>query len=141
MTREEMMVVLYDYCDHRPHTVESCLSCPIRKPLSNGGDCQTFPSRSDEELAMCIDIITGNSAEIEDNVHPKHYQLPGGMQVVDIEQAVFGRAALMEHCLCSATEYILRHKRKNGLEDIRKAHWWIGKYLELAEIGDKEGTK
>ena len=82
-----------------------------------------------------------NSVENEDNVHPKHYQLPGGMQVVDVEQAVFGREALMEHCLCSATEYILRHKRKNGIEDIRKAHWWIEKYLELAEIGDKEGTK
>ena len=137
MTREEMIDVLYDYCNHREHVADNCLSCPIRKPLSNGGPCQTIPSRSDDELAECIEKISVHSVENEDAVHPKHYQLPGGMQVVDIEQAVFGRAALMEHCLCSAAEYILRHKRKNGLEDIRKAYWWIGKYLELAEM-DKE---
>lgn len=136
MTREEMIKVLNDYCNDKPKAY--CSSCPIMKELEDDIGCQDFVCRTDEELAMCIDIITGNSAEIEDNVHPKHYQLPGGMQVVDIEQAVFGRAALMEHCLCSATEYILRHKRKNGLEDIRKAHWWIGKYLELAGMEEED---
>lgn len=139
MTREEMIKVLNDYCNDKPKAY--CSSCPIMKELEDDIGCQDFECRTDEELAACIDKISMHSVENEDAVHPKHYQLPSGMQVVDIEQAVFGRAALMEHCLCSATEYILRHKRKNGLEDIRKAHWWIGKYLELTEIGDKEGTK
>lgn len=132
MNREEMIKVLNDYCNDKPHTY--CSSCPIMKELEDDIGCEDFKYRTDEELAECIEKISVHSVENDDVVHPEHYQLPGGMQVVDIELAVFGRAALMEHCLCSATEYILRHKRKNGLEDIRKAQWWIGKYLELAEM-------
>ena len=66
-----------------------------------------------------------------DTVRPQHYKLPNGMEVVDVEMAMLGREALMEHCLCTAVEYILRHKQKNGSEDIHKAHWWLSKYLEL----------
>lgn len=58
MTREEMINVLYDYCKHRPHTVGCCLSCPIRKPFSNGNICQAFSSRSEEELVEAVEIIT-----------------------------------------------------------------------------------
>lgn len=52
MIREEMIDVLYDYCNHRPHTIENCISCPIRRPMSNGCICQNIHSRSDEELAV-----------------------------------------------------------------------------------------
>lgn len=69
--------------------------------------------------------------EAVDNVRPQHYKLPNGMEVVDVEQTMFGREALMEHCLCTAVEYILRHKQKNGSEDIHKAHYWLSKYIEL----------
>ena len=69
-----------------------------------------------------------------DAVHPNHYKLPGGMQVIDVEVALFGKAAVKEHCLCTAAEYILRHKGKNGVEDIRKAHWWIKMFLELEGV-------
>lgn len=70
---------------------------------------------------------------VPDNVNPQHYKLPSGMQVVDLELATMGKEALMNHCLCTAVEYILRHKQKNGGEDIRKAHWWLSKYIELEE--------
>lgn len=73
---------------------------------------------------------TGTPTE-PDNVHPNHYKLPNGMQVVDVEVAMFGKEAVQAHCLSTALEYILRHKQKSGVEDIRKAHWWLSEYLEL----------
>lgn len=30
-------------------------------------------------------------------------------------------------------KYIYRHKRKNGMEDIKKAIWYLNKYVELEE--------
>ena len=72
-----------------------------------------------------------------DAVHPNHYKLPNGMQVIDVEVAMLGKAAVQEHCLCTAVEYILRHKGKNGAEDIRKAHWWLSKWVELEDANEK----
>lgn len=46
----------------------------------------------------------------------------------------------MDFCLCNAFKYIWRHSRKNGVEDIRKAKWYIDKYLELAD-GNEPGAK
>lgn len=63
--------------------------------------------------------------------HPAHYQLPGGLEVIDVEVATQGRDAVMEHCICAALEYLLRHKHKGGDEDVRKAHWWLQRWIEL----------
>ena len=71
------------------------------------------------------------SAKPVDNVNPNHYKLPNDMQVVDVEVAMFGKEAVQAHALCTAVEYVLRHKGKNGAEDIRKAYWWLAKYIEL----------
>lgn len=62
---------------------------------------------------------------------PAHYQLPGGLEVIDVEVATQGREAVMEHCICAALEYLLRHKHKGGDEDVRKAHWWLQRWTEL----------
>lgn len=87
-----------------------------------------------EEEAMMERLISGME---NDAVHPNHYKLPNGMQVIDVEVALFGADAVKEHCLCTAAEYILRHKGKNGVEDIRKAHWWIEKFLELEDANEE----
>ena len=90
-----------------------------------------------EEEAMVERLISGMK---NDAVHPNHYKLPNGMQVVDVEVAMLGKAAVQEHCLCTAVEYILRHKGKNGAEDIRKAHWWISKWIELEGANEEAAT-
>lgn len=71
---------------------------------------------------------------------PKHYGLPGGLEVIDVEIATQGREAVMSHCLCTAIEYLLRHTRKNGEEDVEKARWWLNKWHELKEAGENENA-
>lgn len=68
-----------------------------------------------------------------DPVHPSHYKLPNGMQVIDVEVAMFGKEWVQHHCICTAVEYLLRHMQKNGTEDVKKASWWVQHYLKLAE--------
>lgn len=67
--------------------------------------------------------------------HPSHYET-GTFECIDVMLETQGKEAVMDFCLCNAFKYLYRHKRKNGVEDIKKAKWYINKYIELAEGGD-----
>lgn len=64
--------------------------------------------------------------------HPSHYE-SGQFECIDVMLETQGKEAVMDFCLCNAFKYLYRHKRKNGIEDIKKARWYIDKYIELAE--------
>ena len=40
--------------------------------------------------------------------------------------------------MCNALKYIYRHRNKNGVEDIKKADWYLKKYIELAEAQEEK---
>lgn len=68
-----------------------------------------------------------------DNVnHPSHYET-GKFECIEVMQEVFGITAVCDFCKCNAFKYIYRMDRKNGDEDVRKAIWYLNKYLELSE--------
>lgn len=68
-----------------------------------------------------------------DNVnHPAHYET-GKFECIDVMVETQGVEATMDFCVCNALKYIYRHRKKNGVEDIKKADWYLKKYLELAE--------
>lgn len=67
-----------------------------------------------------------------DNVnHPGHYtQAP--VECIDAMRALFGDEALAAHCLLCAFKYLWRAKAKGTeLENVRKADWYLRKYIEL----------
>ena len=70
--------------------------------------------------------------------HPSHYESEK-FECIDVMEETQGKDAVMNFCLCNAFKYLYRHKRKNGIEDIKKAKWYINKYIELAERNDKNG--
>lgn len=63
--------------------------------------------------------------------HPGHYtQAP--IECIDAMLALFGPDALADHCLLCAFKYLWRARAKNTeLENIRKAHWYLEKYISL----------
>ena len=68
-----------------------------------------------------------------DNVnHPSHY-CTGQYECIDVMICTQGIEETMNFCMCNAFKYLYRHNSKNGLEDVRKADWYLCKYLELAE--------
>lgn len=68
-----------------------------------------------------------------DNVdRPRHYVLDG-LECIDVMRAVFGDEKVESFCLLNAFKYLWRTDRKNGVEDIRKAAWYMAKYCELKE--------
>lgn len=71
--------------------------------------------------------------------HPSHYET-GKFECIDVMEETQGKEATMDFCICNALKYLYRHKRKNGVEDIKKAKWYINKYLELRERSDNNAN-
>lgn len=78
--------------------------------------------------------ITNDRQEIQagaDNVnHPAHYET-GKFECIDVMIETQGVEAVKDFCVCNAFKYLYRHGRKNGAEDIKKAIWYLDKWVEL----------
>lgn len=64
--------------------------------------------------------------------HPSHYT-QGGIECIDAMESAFGADELSVYCKIAAFKYIWRCEHKNGLEDVKKAIWYLDKYLELKD--------
>ena len=72
--------------------------------------------------------------------HPDHYT-QGSIECIDAMIETQGVQAVRDYCICNAFKYIWRHNSKNNDQDIRKAKWYIDKYLELAEQPSEQSYK
>jgi hypothetical protein len=62
--------------------------------------------------------------------HPKHYTA-GGIECIDaLEAATVGLEGVEAVCTANAIKYLWRWRRKNGVDDLRKAAWYINRLIE-----------
>lgn len=63
--------------------------------------------------------------------HPAHYA--GKFECIDALLETMGRDDVRAFCLCNAFKYLWRCKKKHDTptEDVKKAAWYLEKYLEL----------
>ncbi len=66
------------------------------------------------------------------NINPSYYK---GRDVMDIINRY-----LLSFCLGNVVCYVLRHKQKNGIEDLKKAKWYLEEEIRILE-GQLEGEK
>ena len=143
----EMALKLVKQCDK----YEWCEQCPIE---FEDGECifTAFAHLTNEEmidelnkkLGICEGHCPDPDATVEnfhkeqaaDNVnHPKHYET-GKFECIDVMVETQGVEAVQFFCICNAFKYVYRHKYKNGCEDIKKAIWYLNKFVELE--GEKD---
>lgn len=79
----------------------------------------------------------GNDGVAYDMVnHPPHYKLREGYEVYDLRQDLADKADILNvpRNLYSdwdrALEYLLRCWEKNGVDDLKKAQWYLNKLIE-----------
>lgn len=61
-----------------------------------------------------------------DNVnHPHHYEGSTSLECIECMTLLFGESAVISFCLCNAFKYMWRYKNKNGVEDLKKAKWYL----------------
>ena len=64
--------------------------------------------------------------------HPSHYET-GKYECIDVMTEALGTEVVKGFCLGNAFKYLYRCMRKNGLEDVKKARWYINKFIDLEE--------
>ena len=70
-----------------------------------------------------------------DNVnHPAHYQSKSGLEAIDVIEAFTDDLNGFEAVETgNALKYLLRWKHKNGIEDLKKAIWYITRLINKLE--------
>lgn len=66
--------------------------------------------------------------------HPSHYQTNSGLEVIDIINAATEDLVGIEAvCVGNTIKYLCRWKKKNGLEDLKKARWYLDRLITNKE--------
>ena len=66
--------------------------------------------------------------------HPKHYKASNGIECIQaIEATVEDLRGLEAVCTANILKYIWRWQKKNGVEDLKKARWYLDKLISTAE--------
>ena len=66
--------------------------------------------------------------------HPKHYKAKNGMEVIDVIEAFTANLRGYEATHTgNVIKYICRWKEKNGLEDLKKAQWYLNRLIKNIE--------
>lgn len=66
--------------------------------------------------------------------HPAHYQSDKGIEVFDVIDAfTVGINGIEAVCAGNVIKYICRWKHKNGLQDLKKASWYLNRLIEHVE--------
>lgn len=93
-----------------------------------------------EELPF-MDSLNDQYAEIEqvrqatkDNVnHPSHYT-QGKVECIDaLESATIGKSGIEAVCVANVVKYLWRYEEKNGVEDVKKAQFYLNRLLATLE--------
>lgn len=71
--------------------------------------------------------------------HPDHYQAETGMEVIDvIESFTFDLKGIEAVDTGNALKYLCRWKKKNGLQDLKKARWYLEHLIDHVEKLEEE---
>ena len=93
-------------------------------------------SHDDSIDALAFNINSFLSSK--DNInHPDHYKTKSGLEAIDVIKAFTEDLKGVEAVdTANIIKYICRWKKKNGLEDLKKAQWYLNDLIKTVE-GDK----
>lgn len=144
-TRDEMVRTLVKFCDE----CNGCSGCLLENfSISDICDFDEWP---DDKLAVAYDYVYKNGEARLDGSHlknkgvktddngsdvvnrPQHYT-QGGIECIDaLKAATVGKRGIEAVCVANVIKYLWRFEEKNGIEDVRKAKWYIERLLKELE--------
>lgn len=89
---------------------------------------QAYPGSIHDILMPNLDDRFASVPTSDDDMisHPSHYQSETGMEVIDVIEAfTFDLKGIEATDTGNILKYICRWKKKNGLEDLKKAEWYL----------------
>ena len=100
----------------------------LQKPEKSEQACDDVAEADDEaDLNECI----GQDVDVIN--HPSHYT-KGRIECIDaIDSATTGKSGIEAVCVANIIKYLYRYEEKNGIEDVKKAKWYINKLISELE--------
>lgn len=97
--------------------------------------CPAIVVDSSKDEIQSVKLTQEQEKEVDNVVndpvnHPSHYK-GNGVECIDcIASAVSGLDGFYAFCAGNAIKYIFRFSHKNGVEDLRKAEWYIDRLIK-----------
>lgn len=77
---------------------------------------------------------------MKDNVNSPDHYTQSGIECIDaITAAVSGKTGIEAVCVANVIKYLWRYELKNGVEDVKKAQWYLNRLV--SEMDNKPNTK
>ena len=152
MDRSKREEILNRYCD----SIDDCDHCELMKKYDKDTIEFTdqyaciFDEMSDDMLDKCYDWLKDISRGACENAetrccdkehnanmvnHPSHYT-QGGIECIDaLKAATVSKTGIEAVCTANAIKYLWRYEEKNGIEDVKKAKWYIDRLIKELENG------
>lgn len=86
--------------------------------------------RENDYCAKCYGYVGGGGNDVVN--HPPHYQSKTGLETIDVIEGFE-----LGFRLANVIKYVLRCERKNGIEDLKKARWYLDREIQKRESGEK----
>lgn len=83
----------------------------------------------------CESVIIAQREPVtnDDINHPSHYT-QGGIECIDaITAATVDKTGIEAVCVANVVKYLWRYEEKNGLEDVKKARWYLERLINEME--------
>jgi hypothetical protein len=64
--------------------------------------------------------------------HPRHYT-HGSIETIDYTESSLTAEEFCGGCKMNVLKYVSREKHKNGLEDLKKARWYLDRLISYLE--------
>jgi hypothetical protein len=108
---------------------KTCKNCANRR-TPKCGVCVTTPSAQGSADKLPSRWEPDDQTLKADAVnHPTHYTA-GGIECIDaIKSAMTGLSGFEGYCTGNAIKYLWRWKRKNGVQDLEKARWYLDRLI------------
>ena len=86
------------------------------------------------DIKMLCKNETNSCAKKETVNHPNHYQSVNGLEVIDVMESFTEDLKGIEAVdTTQIIKYICRWDKKNGLEDLKRAMWYLNHLIDLVE--------
>ena len=152
MSRSEKEETLNCYCNG----IDDCDNCELIKKYDRDTSEFTdqysciFHKMSDDMLNKCYnwykeldpaacenaqDSCCGKESNVDMVNHPSHYN-QGGIECIDaLKAATVSKTGIEAVCTANAIKYLWRYEEKNGIEDVKKARWYIDRLIKELQNG------
>ena len=86
-----------------------------------------------EEVIEKQETLDTVNKPLKDNINPNHYK-NGKVECIDaLESATINKKGLEAVCVANTIKYLWRYEDKNGLEDVKKAEWYLKRLIKHLE--------